>query len=165
MYVGAPAPLVGASLAAALAPGAGRRQRRRQLYGYTRLIGKDGQVLGNPAQGAPTLGGNWNHVAALNPYHLLSGHAPQAPEQVVIDAKSARDGHLAIGDTTTVLVHGAPPARPYRGHCRVRHADSPGGASVVLFTTPVAQRFVAEPGQVYERSVRRQAGGLAAATR
>jgi len=38
----------------------------------------------------------------------VAGHAPQAPDEVVIDKQSANDGHLAVGDTTTVLVSGPP---------------------------------------------------------
>ena len=117
------------------------------IFGYTRLIGKDGKALGNPANGAPTLGGNWNQVAALNPWHLVAGHAPQAAGQVVIDAKSARDGHLRVGDSTTVLVKGPPQRVQVIGIIRFGTADSPGGASTVLFTTPVAQQLVAAPGK------------------
>ena len=147
MFIGAQRPFVGASLVRTLARVPGVAQDQGSIYGYTRLIGKNGQALGNPAQGAPTLGGNWNQVAALNPYHLLAGHAPQAPGQVVIDAKSARDGHLGIGDTTTVLVNGPPQRVRVVGIAGFGTADSPGGASVVLFTTPVAERLVAAPGR------------------
>ena len=147
MYIGAQRPFVDASLVRTLARVPGVAQDEGSIYGYTRLIGKNGQVLGNPAQGAPALGGNWNHVAALNPYHLLAGRAPQGPGQVVIDAKSARDGHLGVGDTTTVLVNGPPQRVRVVGIAGFGTADSPGGASVVLFTTPVAQRLVAAPGK------------------
>lgn len=109
-----------------------------EIFGYTRLIGKNGQALGNPNNGPPVLGGNWGQVAALNPYHLVAGHAPQAAGQVVIDVKSARDGHLAVGDTTTVLANGPPQRVQVAGIAGFGSADSPGGASVVLFTTPVA---------------------------
>src|SRR6516162_2840494 len=110
MFVGAQRPLVDASLVRTLARVPGVATDEGSIYGYTRLIGKNGKALGNPAAGAPTLGGNWNQVAALNPYHLVAGHAPQAPGQVVIDAKSARDGHLAVGDISSVIVS-RPPQR------------------------------------------------------
>ena len=147
MFVGAQRPLVDASLVRTLARVPGVATDEGSIYGYTRLIGKNGKALGNPAAGAPTLGGNWNQVAALNPYHLVAGHAPQAPGQVVIDAKSARDGHLAVGDNTTVLVNGPPQRVKVVGIAAFGTTDSPGGASVVLFTTPVAQRLVAAPGK------------------
>src|SRR5215471_7780490 len=140
-------PLVSGTLLGSLSRVPGVAAAEGSIFGYTRLIGSDGKALGNPASGAPTLGGNWNQVAALNPWTLTAGHAPQAAHQVVIDAKSARDGHLKVGDTTTVLVKGPPQRVHITGIISFGAADSPGGASVVLFTTPTAQRLVAAPGE------------------
>jgi putative ABC transport system permease protein len=146
-FTGEQRPFVSASLIDVLNRVPGVAAAEGSVFGYTRLIGKDGKALGNPASGAPTLGGNWNQVAALNPWHLLTGHAPQAADQVVIDAKSARDGHLRLGDFTTVLVKGPPQRVQVVGIVGFGAADSPGGASTVLFTTPVSQRLVAAPGK------------------
>ncbi len=146
-FTGEQRPFVNASLASTLSWVPGVTAAEGSAYGYTRLIGKDGKALGNPANGAPTLGGNWNQVAVLNPWHLLAGHAPRAAGQVVIDAKSAKDGHLRVGDFTTVLVKGPPQRVQVVGIIGFGTADSPAGASVVLFTTPVAQQLVAAPGK------------------
>ena len=147
-FTGAQRPFIDASLVGTLSKVPGVAAAEGSVFGYTRLIGKNGQALGNPASGAPTLGGNWNQVARLNPWTLTAGHPPQAANQVVIDAKSARDGHLRVGDTTTVLVKGPPQQVRIAGIIKFGTADSPGGASVVLFTTAVAQRLVAAPGKV-----------------
>src|SRR5215467_14489834 len=146
-FTGGQRPFVNASLASTLSRVPGVAAAEGSAYGYTRLIGKNGKALGNPANGAPTLGGNWNQVATLNPWHLLAGHAPQGPGQVVIDKKSATDGHLTVGDFTTVLAKGPPQRVQVVGIIGFGAADSPAGASVVLFTTPVAQRLVAAPGK------------------
>jgi putative ABC transport system permease protein len=146
-FTGAQRPFVDASLVRRLAQVPGVAQAEGSVFGYTRLIGKNGHALGNPAAGAPTLGGNWNQVTALNPWRLVAGHAPQAAGQVVIDKKSATDGRLRVGDTTTVLVKGPPQRVQVVGVIAFGTADSPGGASVVLFTTPLAQRLVAAPGK------------------
>ena len=146
-FSGAQRPLVDASLVRRLARVPGVAQAEGSVFGYTRVIGSNGRALGNPAAGAPTLGGNWNQVTALNPWRLVAGHPPQTAGQVVIDKKSATDGHLRIGDTTTVLVNGPPQRVHVVGIIAFGTADSPGGASVVLFTTPVAQRLVAAPGE------------------
>jgi len=146
-FTGEQRPFVDASLAGTLSRVPGVAAAEGSAYGYTRLIGKNGKALGNPANGAPTLGGNWNQVATLNPWHLLAGHAPQGPGQVVIDKKSATDGHLGVGDFTTVLVLGPPQRVQVVGIIGFGAADSPAGASVVLFTTPVAQKLVAAPGK------------------
>jgi putative ABC transport system permease protein len=141
-------PLISASLVAALRRVPGVAADEGSAYGYARLTGKNGKALGNPAAGAPTLGGNWDQVAQLNPWTLVAGHPPRAADQVVIDAKSAADGHLRVGGTTTVLALGPPQRFHVVGIVKFGTADSPGGASVALFTTPVAQRLVAAPGKL-----------------
>jgi putative ABC transport system permease protein len=141
-------PLISASLVAALRRVPGVAAAEGSAYGYARLTGKNGKALGNPAAGAPTLGGNWNLVGQLNPWTLVAGHPPEAANQVVIDKKSARDGHLRLGDMTTVLALGPPQRYRVVGIVTFGSADSPGGASVALFTTPVAQRLVAAPGKL-----------------
>jgi putative ABC transport system permease protein len=141
-------PLISASLVQALRRVPGVAADEGSAYGYARLTGKNGKALGNPAAGAPTLGGNWNQASRLNPWTLVAGHPPWAADQVVIDAKSATDGHLRVGDMTTVLALGPPQRYRVVGIVRFGAADSPGGASVALFTTPVAQRLVAAPGKL-----------------
>src|SRR3954451_2138294 len=79
-----------------------------QVLGYTRLVGKNGDALGNPENGAPTLGGNWSSTPQLNAFTVVQGAPPRAPDGVVIDKKSAQDGNLTVGDTTTVLLQGPP---------------------------------------------------------
>jgi putative ABC transport system permease protein len=140
-------PNIDGSLVPALSHVPGVAAAAGSAFGYTRLIGKDGKPIGNPGNGAPTLGGNWSTVPALNPFHLVSGHAPQAPDEVVIDKQSATKGHLKVGDTTTVIVNGPPQRVRIAGIVGFGTADNLAGASVVLFTTPVAQRLVAEPGK------------------
>src|SRR5215467_12550318 len=147
MGTGKQRPLIDASLVPALNRVPGVAAAEGNAFGYTRLIGSDGTAIGNPANGAPTLGGNWSTVSALNPFRLVAGHAPQAPDEVVIDKQSANLGHLAVGDTTTVLVNGPPQRVRISGIAAFGTADSPAGASVVLFTTPAAQRLVTAPGK------------------
>src|SRR5664279_4462511 len=118
-----------------------------EVFGYARLIGKDGKALGNPATGAPAIGTNWSDNNQLNQFRLVSGRPPRADNEVVIDRKSARDGHLAVGDTTTVLVQGPPQHVTIAGIARFGKADSPGGATVVAFRTPEAQRLIGQPGK------------------
>src|SRR5579864_4661648 len=47
---------VPASLVAELSHVPGVKVAEGGVFGYARLVGKDGQALGNPAAGAPTLG-------------------------------------------------------------------------------------------------------------
>src|SRR6185503_15827599 len=71
-----------------------------QVEGFGQLAGSDGEKLGG--NGPPTFAGNWITDSALNPYRLVEGRAPRTPEEVVINRGAAKDGHLAIGDTTTL---------------------------------------------------------------
>jgi len=117
------------------------------IFGYARLVGKNGKALGNPTNGAPVLGTAWSDTPALNPFNLVQGSPPRTDNEVVIDKKSAGDGHLAVGDTTTVLVLGPPQRVRVVGIAKFGNADSPGGATTVIFTRAAAQRLVAEPGK------------------
>ncbi|HSP36546.1 MAG TPA: FtsX-like permease family protein [Frankiaceae bacterium] len=137
---------VPASLVSTVAGVHGVAVAEGEVYGYARLVGTDGTALGNPAGGAPTLGGNWTDTPQLNPYKIVAGNPPLADNEVVIDRKSAKDGNLAVGDTTTVLVQGPPQRVRIAGIVTFGSSDSPAGATVALFRTPVAQRLVAQPG-------------------
>jgi putative ABC transport system permease protein len=138
---------VSESLLAGVRAVPGVAQAQGGVLGYARLVGSDGDALGNPGAGAPTLGGDWTESARLNPFHLVEGSAPAADDQVVIDAASADAGALAVGDTTTVLVQGPPQRVRISGIMKFGTVDSPGGATVVLFRHTVAQRLIAEPGK------------------
>jgi putative ABC transport system permease protein len=123
------------------------------IQGYARLVAKDGEPIGDPEMGAPTFGANWSDSDELNPFTLAEGRAPRTDDEVVVDKKSADDGKLRVGDTTTVLVQGPPQQVRVVGIVKFGEADSPGGASFVLFTTPTAQRLVAQPGRFDSVSV------------
>lgn len=128
------------------------------VFGYARLVGRDGEALGNPETGAPTFGGDWTESARLNPFRIVEGSPPAADDEVVIDAKSARDGNLAVGDTTTVLVQGPPLTVRISGISKFGSVDSPAGSTVTLFRTTVAQELIAEPGKFDSISVAAEPG-------
>ncbi len=150
LFTGEQRALVGAGLVQALSRVPGVAADQGVVSGYARLVGKNGKALGNPANGAPTLGGNWSTSPQLNQFRLVAGHAPRAANEVVIDKKSATDGRLSVGDTTTVLVQGPPQRVRIAGIATFGTADSLAGASMVLFTTPVAQQLITRPGMFTE---------------
>ena len=45
-----------------------------------------------------TVGANWIDDTQLNPFTLASGHAPAAPDEVVIDKHTADEQHWSLGD-------------------------------------------------------------------
>ncbi|HEY3143707.1 MAG TPA: FtsX-like permease family protein [Acidimicrobiales bacterium] len=118
------------------------------VQSYAQIVGKDGEVLGDPTQGPPTFGSDWPEFQDLNPFHLVEGDAPQADDEVVIDRRSADDGDIAVGDRIQVLTKDRPFEVTVSGIAKFGDADSPGGASFVMFTQDAAEQHLAEPGKV-----------------
>jgi putative ABC transport system permease protein len=115
--------------------------------GYARIIDRFGDPVGNPEFGAPTLGGNWSEIADLNPFNLAEGRAPRTDDEVVIDRASANATDFVVGDQVDVQTRDGVGTYTVSGIARFGTADSPGGASYVLWTTDEAQRLLVEPGK------------------
>ncbi|MEZ5179140.1 MAG: FtsX-like permease family protein [Acidimicrobiales bacterium] len=109
------------------------------VAGFAQLIGSDGEPIGNPARGAPTLGMSYGGGPALNPWKLLEGGRAPGPGELVIDAGSAKAGHLGVGDRVTVLTQTGSHAFPLVGVVTFGSIDSPGGASVALWDLSTTQ--------------------------
>src|SRR6478609_2311844 len=73
------------------------------VQGIAVIVDKDGDALGSNGQGAPTLGFAWIRNRDLSTLHLVAGKAPTAPDDIVIDKKSADDAGYKPGDTVPVL--------------------------------------------------------------
>jgi putative ABC transport system permease protein len=155
----APRARLDASLAQEVARVDGVRADAPQIQGYAQLVDKKGKAMGNPSRGAPTFGGNWITVPALNPFRIADGSPPTAPNDVVIDRRSARLGHFSVGDAITVLLPNVAPQQ-YRlsGIATFGAADSPLGASYALFDLQTAERTIAQPGKVDGISIVAQPG-------
>ncbi|MFA1547191.1 ABC transporter permease [Actinomadura chokoriensis] len=131
---------VPASVLKALQGVEGVRDPKGNVNGYAAVVGKDGKVVGTAQNGPPQIGANWT---AGGSYDLASGRAPQGPGEVVIDAKTAEKGELAVGDVAQVLTAG-PPARM----TVVGLVDTGNlmGATLTAFDTPTAQKLMLKPG-------------------
>jgi putative ABC transport system permease protein len=118
------------------------------LQFYAQLVDKDADTIGNPGQGAPTFGFNWNEVDALNPFRLQpGGKAPDAADEVVIDQGSADEANFELGDRVNVLTQSSPRKYEIVGIAKFGDADRPAGATVALFATAEAQRIVGAEDQ------------------
>jgi putative ABC transport system permease protein len=139
-------PRLDASLVATIAAVDGVQLARGDVFrDGVQIVGRNGKALGNPGMGAPTFGGAWNDDQ-LNPFELREGRAPEADGEVVIDRKSAKDGHLKIGDETKVLTPTPVPVTIV-GIATFGTVDSPGGASFAGMTESAAQLHFGEPGK------------------
>lgn len=116
--------------------------------GFAQLVDPQGVPMGNPGQGAPTLGFTWTDIEELNPTNLVEGRSPTGPGEVVIDAQSAKDGPFAVGDLVTILLQGPPQEFEIVGVVKFGRADSPLGASLAIFELTTGQELMAEPGMV-----------------
>jgi putative ABC transport system permease protein len=130
---------------------AGVRSAEGGVSGYAQMIDpKTGDAIGG--FGPPTIGGNWNQTAIAT-LELRSGTPPTGPDQVVVDAATARKYQLAVGQTIRILFQG--PSREFRiaGIVGFGTADNLGGATLALFDTKTAQRVLGKQGVVDEIDV------------
>ncbi|MCB0997127.1 MAG: ABC transporter permease [Acidimicrobiales bacterium] len=119
-----------------------------EVSGFAQLVDPEGDPIGNPGQGAPTLGFSWSDIDELNPLVLEPGsRAPSGPDEVMIDKKSADDADFALGDQVTVLFEGPPQSFEIVGIAKFGDADSPLGASMAIFDLETAQAVLGEPGK------------------
>ena len=118
------------------------------VQGYAQLVAADGTLVGNTSNGPPVLGMAWSAEPRLNAFRIADGRPPTADNEVVIDRASANEGALHVGDHTHVLTNNGHLEVDVVGIATFGGADSPGGASVVLFTETTARNNVAAPGKV-----------------
>ncbi len=116
-----------------------------QVQGIAQLLSKQGKPIGGNGL---TLASNWYEDPDLNPYHLVAGRTPKAPNEVVIDTDAASKGPFRIGDTTIVETP-EPVTVHIVGLVRFGSTGSALGATFTGFTLGDAQRYLLDsPGQV-----------------
>jgi putative ABC transport system permease protein len=104
-----------------------------------RVIGSDGKVL--TSNGPPRLGVNWTGTDDL--VQLRAGRGPAAPDEIALNATTAKQAGLEVGDRVGVLT--LAPKKEFTlvgiyGYSGDR--DSLGGVQEVAFTEPVAQQLM-----------------------
>ncbi|HEX4775153.1 MAG TPA: FtsX-like permease family protein [Acidimicrobiia bacterium] len=155
--------LVDESLVARVRAVPGVADAQGQVTGYGLLVGRDGSAVGG--NGPPRMAGSWITDPVLNPYRLVQGRAPAAPDEVVVNRGAARAGHLHVGDTTTVQTP-QPVTVHVVGIATFGDADGFGQATFTAFTLASAQANVAhQSGRVSSIVVRAQHGVAADALR
>jgi putative ABC transport system permease protein len=158
MNSGAQRPRVDAALLDVVRGVDGVETAEGSVLGYARIAGADGQPLGD-GQNGMQLGTNWVEDERLNPLSIREGRAPLGDDEVVVDVKSLRDGALAVGDTTTVMVQGPPQQVRIVGSVTFGDADSIPSSTIVAFRSDIAQQLIGEPGK-YEEIVVAAEGGV-----
>ena len=123
----------------------------KQAYGVifrtgATLLSPSGKPIGG--NGPPTFGANWVD-SPISPYHLRSGHSPQAPDEIVVDAATATANGIRVGQTIQMVFNGGP-RQPFHvsGIAGYGTADNVAGATITLFTTATAMRVLDTHGNV-----------------
>lgn len=108
------------------------------------LLSPTGKPIGG--KGPPTFGANWVD-SPTSPYHLRSGHSPQAADDIVVDAATATANGIHVGQTIQMVFNGGP-RQPFHvsGIAGYGSADNVAGATITLFTTPTAMRVLDTQG-------------------
>ncbi|CAN5211234.1 ABC transporter permease [soil metagenome] len=116
------------------------------IPGFAQLVDEQGEAIqGLP--GAPVLGVGWSDNEALNPLDVRRGRAPVADGEVAIDAATARENGLSVGDRVQVILEGPSEEFTIVGIVGFGVADNLGGATLSAFEIDTAQRiFNAEDG-------------------
>ena len=118
------------------------------IQGYAQVVDPEGDVVGDPAMGAPTFGANWQETPELNPFDIVDGNAPEGTGEIVIDRGTADDSGYEVGDTVPVQTQQGSGEYQLVGIARFGTADSPGGSNWVMWTTPEAQQLVGQEGRL-----------------
>ena len=101
-------------------------------------------------QGAPHFGTNWTdpNSNGSGSVRIVEGSPPAASDEIVVDAITAKDGNLRVGDKLAVST----PTNPrvdvtLAGIFDYKEAPAIGGATVVGFDDETAQRLLTAPGK------------------
>jgi putative ABC transport system permease protein len=124
------------------------------LSGHAAIVGKDGKVLGGQA---PNFGASASNLGTLSPFSIKEGRAPKGPDEVVIDAGTAKREHFAIGDKVRIE---ASQTGTYRlvGVVGFGSQDNLAGAKFALWDVPTTQQVLHRLGEFDNISVKAAKG-------
>jgi putative ABC transport system permease protein len=94
--------------------------------------------------GAPTIGSSWS--PNLSAFTIDAGAAPNGEHQVVIDAGTAGDHDLRVGQQVRIVTDAGTAEYTISGLARFGDSDSLLGASFAIFDLPTAQRLFDRQG-------------------
>ncbi|MGW1158475.1 ABC transporter permease [Streptomyces sp. NPDC002513] len=124
------------------------------VSGFTAIADKHGKLLGDGfrSQGA-------NYWKTDDPrYPVVSGHAPQGEDQILIDSKTAERAGYTVGDTVRLSIDGPVLTPKITGIFTTDDGNVAAGGSLVLFDTATAQRLFHKDGSYDEIDVKAAPG-------
>ena len=125
----------------------GVRTAEGSSSGYALLTDTDGKAI-LTSGGSPTLGYSMAADEGLRgDVELMSGTAPDSSNEVAIDATSAEENDIKLGDRIKVLFQGPSQEFTVVGTVGFGGEKNLGGTTSAYFDTATAQKLVGTPGQ------------------
>jgi putative ABC transport system permease protein len=155
---GAQAPSFSQSLLATVTKLPGVAQAEGNISDTAQLVGRNGKVISGG--GAPGLAFSVQPHGSqrFNPLKLVSGTWPAGPDEVAIDANTAKTKHYVVGQTIGVIARDAEQHFRIAGIAKIGGVSSLGGATMAIFDFQVAQRVFDKEGKLDSISIAAKAG-------
>jgi putative ABC transport system permease protein len=128
------------------------------VQGFAVIVDKKNDAVGSTGNGAPNLGFAWIKDRELSSLHLVAGKGPRAPNEIVIDKKSADDAGYKPGDTVPVVTKTGRADYDLTGIVKFGDSNSLLGATITAFTPATAAKVLAVPGTYDNISVKAASG-------
>ena len=107
------------------------------------ILGRDGKPVANESLGASVDAGD----PRFSPFELKSGDWPAGSRQVAIDAGTAKQEGLAVGDNVKIATAGGTAAYEITGTARFGEVDSLGFGSIAIWDVATAQSVLGREGR------------------
>jgi putative ABC transport system permease protein len=115
------------------------------VTGYAQFVSPEGKAISG---GGGSIGLSYDPNQSLSALHLVSGTAPTGPDDVVMDAGTAKKYDFAVGQPVKILLAGPTRTFTITGIVKFGTADNVAGTSIAAFALPTAQQVFQEPGRL-----------------
>ncbi|HTO01871.1 MAG TPA: FtsX-like permease family protein, partial [Microthrixaceae bacterium] len=106
------------------------------------LLKTDGSPVVAPGLSEQPLGANWPADSKMSPYRFVgNGRAPEGPNEVAIDHRSAESAGLSVGDDVAAVARTGLARFKIVGIVTTDRGDLPAGSSLALFSTDEARKL------------------------
>jgi ABC-type antimicrobial peptide transport system permease subunit len=128
-----------------------------EVRGFAAIVDRGGKVVIGP-QDTPQIGVDWSDDPD-SAMETTSGHGPRTPEEIAIDADTAKKTGYRVGDRVRVVLRGPSRTFTLAGVFEFGGSAGLGGTSMTAFAPATAEQVVAErPGTYSEIAVRAAPG-------
>jgi putative ABC transport system permease protein len=116
------------------------------VSGVAQILDRQDKRIGG--MGPPTLGFSVSDNPDLSPLRIKDGRAPKGPNEVAIDAITARNNDFKVGDKVKIIPNGPVQEFTISAIVGFGSRDNLGGATLAAWDFPTAQRVLRREGQV-----------------